>query len=310
MLNHEVYKKTYGIKCHYIMDGLPPLYIFKPLFGNAMVATSPYLTDTDFGDHSKGRWNEYVQKCIEYSKKNEAAYLLLKICQPDLLAGLDKKHFHIEHGFVKNTLDISVGKDELWNKVIPGTTRTQIRKGLSSNPVVKFGREELLEDFYKIIAITQTDLGTPVHTKKFYRNILANHADARLAVIYLNGVAISVALLLFANNTIYHPHTGTWNKFKYTGINSVLYWEIIKFGIRNNCKSFDMGRSQKGSGGARYKKSWGAHEIQLFYAYYLKEGQSPPKYDTKMMCFLTSAWKYTPVFLAKRIGHFFIRYIL
>ena len=50
MLNQEIYKKTYGINCRYIMDGLPPLFIFKPLFGNVIVTTSPYLTNTHFGN--------------------------------------------------------------------------------------------------------------------------------------------------------------------------------------------------------------------------------------------------------------------
>jgi len=310
MFNPEVYKKTYGFKCHYIMDGLPPLYIFKPLFGNIIVTTSPYFTDTHFGNHSADRWNEYVLKCVEFSKKHKAAYLLLKIAQPDLIEGLDKNQFHVEHGFVKNILDISVGEDKLFWETMSGKTRNQIRKGLSNNPVIRFGREELLDDFYKIIAITQTDLGTPVHSIKFFRNILTIHADARLAVIYLDGVAVSAALILFANHTIYHPYAGTLNKFKHTCVNNVLYWEIIKLGIQNSCKIFDMGRSQKGSGNARYKKSWGGREIQLFYAYCLKEGQSPPQYDTRMMYYLTSAWKYLPAFLAKTIGHFFIRYII
>lgn len=310
MLDHAVYKRTYGIKCCHIMDDFPPLFIFNPLLGNKIVATSPYITDTNFGDHPTDRWNEYVEKCVEFSRKNKAAYLLLKICQPDLVAALDVNQFHVDCGFVKYTLDISVGEDKLWEEIIPSNTRRQIKKGFSSNPVIKFGREELLDDFYNIIAITQTDLGTPVHSIKFYRNILTIHADARLAVVYLKGVAVSVALLLFSNNTIYHPHTGTWNKFKHTGINSVLYWEIIKFGIQNNCKVFDMGRSQIGSGGARYKKSWGGIEVQLFYSYCLLEEHHPPKYNTRMMGYLTAAWKFMPIFLVRRIGHLFIRYII
>jgi len=310
MFNHEVYKKSYGIKCCYIMDSFPPLFIFKPLFGNIIITTSPYFTDTHFGSHSADKWNEYVLKCVEFGKKHKASYLLLKIAQPDLIAGLDKNQFHVEHGFVKNILDISVGEDKLWGEIISGKTRNQIRKGLSNNPVIRFGREELLNDFYNIIAFTQTDLGTPVHSIKFFRNILAIHTDARLAVIYLDGVAVSAALILFADHTIYHPFAGTLNKFKHTCVNNVLYWEIIKLGIQNNCKIFDMGRSQKGSGNARYKKSWGGNEIQLFYAYCLKEGQSPPQYDTRVMHCLTSAWKHLPVILAKNIGHMFIRYIV
>ena len=165
-------------------------------------------------------------------KENKATYLLLKIVEPDLIADLDKNQLHVEHGFVKNILDFSVGEDKLFRKIIPANTRNQIRKGLSNNPVIRFGREELFDDFYNIIAITQTDLGTPVHAISFYRNILTIQADSRLALIYLDGVAVSVALILFANNTIYHPHTGTWNKYKHTGVNSLLYWEIIKFGIQ------------------------------------------------------------------------------
>ena len=67
MLNQEIYKKTYGINCRYIMDGLPPLFIFKPLFGNVIVTTSPYLTNTHFGKPSTDRWSEYVQKCVKFS---------------------------------------------------------------------------------------------------------------------------------------------------------------------------------------------------------------------------------------------------
>lgn len=310
MFNHEVHKKTYGIRCYNLLDGFPPLFVFKPLFGNAIVTTSPYFTDTHFGDHSTDRWKEYVHKCVGLSKKNKAAYLLLKICQQDLIVGLDKNQFHVEHGFVKNILDISVGEDKLFGNIISGKTRNQIRKGLSNNPVIKFGGEELLDDFYNIITITQTDLGTPVHSIKFFRNILSIHANARLAVIYLDGVAVSAALILFSNNTIYLTFAGTLNKFKSTCVNNVLYWEIIKFGIQNSCEIFDMGRSQKGAGNARYKKSWGGHEVQLFYAYCLKEGQSPPQYDSKMMHYLTSAWKHMPVVLAKKIGHLFIRHII
>jgi hypothetical protein len=310
MLNPEVYKRTYGIKCCYIMNDLPPLFIFKPLLGNAIVLTSPYITNTYFGNHPADRWNEYVQKCVEFCKKNNAAYLLLKICQPDLITGLDENQFHIEHGFVKYTLDISVGEDKLWKKIIPGKTRNQIKKGLSSNPIVRFGREELLDDFYNIIAITQTDLGTPVHSIKFFRNILASHTDARLAVVYLDGVAVSSALIVFVDNTIFHPYAGTLNEFKHTCVNNVLYWEIIKFGIQNGCEIFDMGRSQKGSGAARYKKSWGGNEIQLYYAYCLKEGQSPPKYDAKMIHYLTLTWKHIPVILVKNFGHLFARFII
>ena len=70
MLNPEVYKRTYGIKCCYIMNDLPPLFIFKPLLGNAIVLTSPYITNTYFGNHPADRWNEYVQKCVEFCKKN------------------------------------------------------------------------------------------------------------------------------------------------------------------------------------------------------------------------------------------------
>ena len=82
MFDHEVYKKIYGVKRYSIMDGLPPLFILKSWLGYNIVTTSPYFYDTHFGDHSTDRWGEYVQKCVEFSKKNRASYLLLKIVQP------------------------------------------------------------------------------------------------------------------------------------------------------------------------------------------------------------------------------------
>ncbi len=159
-----------------------------------------------------------------------------------------------------------------------------------------------------MISSTQTQLGTPVHSIKFFSNIIRYHPNTSFVVIYLSKVPVSAALIFLKEKQLYHPHAGTIKKYKPSSINSVLYWEIIKYGIANKCNVFDMGRSFNGSGNARFKKSWGGKEVQLYYCYYLNRKKTIPNYNSKAMKILTTAWKnLVPIYLAKNIGPTFIK---
>jgi len=306
MLNSDIYRETYGIRPFTVLDGLPPVYRLKGLFGSTLLTTSPYLTDTPFAGFDNRKLMEYAEACRELCERENADYLLIKTRQPGF-AEILRPGYKNSEAFVTTILDLRGGEEPVWKERVEAKTRNQVRKGYKSEPVTRFGKHELLNDFFRVIAITQTRLGTPVHSVRYFSNIIGHHPEAHLAVVYISDRPVSAALLLVRDAVLYHPYAGTLDEVKPESVNNVLYWEIIKFGMGKGCGAFDMGRSFKGSGNARFKNSWGGEEIQLYYCYYLNKRAGIPDYGSATMKLLTRLWSHLPVDFAKALGPRLIR---
>jgi lipid II:glycine glycyltransferase (peptidoglycan interpeptide bridge formation enzyme) len=133
---------------------------------------------------------------------------------------------------------------------------------------------------------------------------------SRFVVLYLEGRPISAALIVIENNILYHPYAGTLTKFNALSANNVLYWNIIKYGCERGCDAFDMGRSLLDSGTYRYKGSWGAKPVQLFYTYFMSNGRAVPESNTLITRSMVNAWKFLPVKFANLLGPGLIKGVL
>ncbi len=203
-------------------------------------------------------------------------------------------------------LDLAGGIDEVWNKKVKSKTRNQVRKAEKNEHEIKIGGKLLLDDFYKVISEAWRDLGTPTHSKDFYGNIVEGFTDsseckACFMIIYIDHKPVSAACLIYNKNIMIHPYAATLKKFNKFSINNILYWNIIKFAIENDVKKFDMGRSRTGQSTVKYKLSWGAEEVQLYYYYFNKRIHKNDE-DGKLIKFLIRMWKRLPVIVANFLG--------
>ena len=170
---------------------------------------------------------------------------------------------------------------------------------------------ELLDDFYAVISRCWRDLGTPTHSKAFFRSLVNGFGSrASFVVIRLNRRPVSCALLFMCGTTLHHPFAATIKEFNKLSINNVLYWKIIEFGCQKGLRYFDMGRSKKNQGTYLYKESWGAQAIPLYYHYLLGPSGSVPNYDSRLTKLATEIWKKLPVFLTNKLGPVFIRALI
>jgi lipid II:glycine glycyltransferase (peptidoglycan interpeptide bridge formation enzyme) len=182
---------------------------------------------------------------------------------------------------------------------------------LKAKLVVKTGGIELSDDFYGVISEVWRNLGTPTHKKQFFEIILKTFRDrSKLIVLYLGGRPISAALIVIENNILYHPYAGTLRKFNPLSVNNVLYWKIIEHGCEHGCDAFDMGRSLHNSGTYRYKRSWGATPVPLFYTYFMTRGRKKPENNTLLARSMVNTWKFLPVTLANALGPGLIKGVL
>lgn len=297
----KIVTETYAlkVKCVKIQDQKMIFYSNGNEFSN-----SPYITDSGILVFKEALTQE------DFAAFNQP--VLLKT-RAEIRIDKNLPHLLIRDYFTF-TLDISGGLDEIWKKKIKSKTRNQIRKTERLNLEVKFGRTELLNDFYAVISKAWRDLGTPTHSANFYRNIVRffnNPAgyDSSFIVIYLDGKPVSAACLIFDAYSIHHPYAATLKEFNKFSVNNALYWEIIKFAVEKNIKIFDLGRSREGQSTVRFKLSWGAEQVPLFYYYFKKTAHTNDE-DGKLIQFLIAVWKKLPLAVANFMGPKFIYKVL
>ena len=90
----------------------------------------------------------------------------------------------------------------------------------------------------------------------------------------MNGKTVASGILTWFRNSLEVPWASSINDYREKCPNNLLYWEAIRFAIRNGAAKFDFGRSTPGEGTYRFKKQWGAKPVQLNWQYLLEHGRN------------------------------------
>lgn len=285
--------KTYPLKNETVVIENQTIH----LYGNgSMFSNSPYITDGGFykfdGKIEEADFGK-LKKPVLIKSRNQ---IVVSEKVPHVL---DLENFTF-------LIDLQKGKEYVWQNLIKSKTRNQVRKAEKCNYEIKIGKLELVEDFYKVISRAWLDLGTPTHSKDFYKNIITQMSDcekyqARLMVIYIDQKPASCACLIYDDYSIHHPYAATLKKYNHLSLNNALYWNIIQFAIEKNIAFFDLGRSKETQTTAVFKKSWGAEPVQLYY-YYFNKAQHENEEDNKIVKILINLWKKLPISVANFLG--------
>ena len=182
--------------------------------------------------------------------------------------------------------------------------RAQIKRPQKEGLQTQVGGAELLDEFYHVFSINMRDLGTPVYSKSFFREILQAFAEeSRIVIVRHLGQPVACGFLLGYGPTLEIPWASTLRSANKLSANMLLYWEVLRFAV-GRYQYFDFGRSSKDSGTYRFKKQWGAIEKQLYWHYWLSGGGDLPMMNPNNPKFrlLIAVWKRLPVVLANSIG--------
>jgi FemAB-related protein (PEP-CTERM system-associated) len=241
-----------------------------------------------------------VQRAEVLGQQRGAARIILRhvgeMPLPDYIASLDK---------VSMVLPLPGTKDEL-AKRLGAKMRSQIRRAERVKPEVRFGHVELLSDFYRVFCSVMRDLGTPVYPKRFFDAVFdALGTRAAVVVIYLEGMAVSGAVMIHWRDRVKVPWAGTLHAVNPMAINMRLYWELLQSAIERQCSAFDFGRCTRSGGTYRFKAQWGAEPVQLFWHTRDLAGTDKAnavldqrsKLDT-----VVKIWSKLPLSLANRVG--------
>ncbi len=294
--HHPTYY-LYAEENHQIVGILPLVYVKSMIFGKALVSM-PFLNYGGIVAKTDGARKKLLGAAIDMVRENHVRQLELRHEEPyslGLVQNLSK---------VSMILDLPETSDALWAS-FKSKLRSQIRKPMKEGFETRFGGREMVRDFYHVFAVNMRDLGSPVHGKKFFNNIMDLFPEqTRICVVYSAETPIAAGFLIGYRDKLEIPWASAIRTYNRSAPNMLLYWKILEYACDHGFRKFDFGRSTLDAGTYRFKAQWGAKPKQLYWDYWPRNpGKLKPVNQTSPgLARMVELWKKLPVGLTKLIG--------
>jgi FemAB-related protein (PEP-CTERM system-associated) len=308
----NVIEKSFGHKTYYLLsedkgigiNGILPLVQMKSiLFGNFMISL-PYL---NYGGVCADNYEVHKQLLKES----------VQIAKSEKVAHIELRHtHHIDNGLKEKTAKVSMRLDlpqlseDLWNS-FRSKLKSQIKRPTKEGMSSRIGGNEELDNFYRVFSINMRDLGTPVYSKHFFRNILKEFPEETwICTVYTKeGIHVASGFLVGFNGCLEIIWASSLRSYNRFSPNMLLYWSVLKFACEKGYKVFDFGRSTPGEGTYRFKQQWGAKSVQLYWHYWMKNSDPLPELNPKNLKYQTAIklWQRLPVSLTRLIGPMIVK---
>jgi FemAB-related protein (PEP-CTERM system-associated) len=301
----RVIEKTFGHKARYFycerdgeITGIAPIFeCFNWLIGRCFIS----IPLAAYGGIVAAD-SESEQALLDHAKRMaesvSAEYLELRRRDGGLLDG-----FHANQIYV--TFHAPLFPDSASNlKRLPKDTRYMIRKAEKGGLRVQRGVEQM-EVFYDLFAQSMHRLGTPVFSPSLFRNIVDEFPEqTQLMVVYNGADAVTGVLSFFFRDTIFPYYAGATPEATRLAANNFMYWELIKWAGEQGFRTFDFGRSKKGTGAFAFKSQWNMNAEPLDYQVFLVNRKTVPNFSPVNPKFEMAIrlWQNLPFSVTKWLG--------
>lgn len=215
---------------------------------------------------------------------------------------------------VRMVLPLPGGAAALWDS-FSSKLRSQVRKAEKNGLAFRWGEAPDVDAFYEVFGRNMRDLGSPVHSRRWFREVLRAYAQhGRLGVVSYEGRPVGGGVLLLTPTAASIPWASTLREANALAPNMLLYWKFLEFVAGSGFSSFDFGRSTPGEGTYRFKAQWGAKPQPLAWSTVHLAGHeaSPPSGPSgggSARALAQRLWKRLPLPLANLLGPRLRKYI-
>ena len=199
---------------------------------------------------------------------------------------LDKE---VKSGYVNPIVTID-SFDEFW-KNISRNTRNQFRKSEKNGFI--FDENGKFDDFYKLYSLGMRNLGTPVHSKRYFDE-LRERFDTSIFSIFDGDRVIGSMFCIADSQTLSILYAYVLPEYSKRYANYYLYLNVVRWIADNGLKYMDMGRSTYGVGTYHFKKKF----KPKFYAINSKINYT----NSSIMKLASEIWKRLPLCVANFLG--------
>lgn len=301
----EVMKASYGNAAFYLtarrggrIVGVLQLIWQKSALWGSHLCSMPYFDASGILADDEQARQVLLDSARQLGERHATEWVELRQMSPlnDSLPARDDK--------VTMLLQLPADAEAMWQQ-LKTKVRTKVRKAEKEDFSIAHGREELLGDFCDIYIRAMRDLGSPPHSRRFFRSILdAFGQDVLLFSVRSAGKPLAASLALVRGRYFHVPWSGSDTRFRQKGANRMLYWSMLKYAAEEGLSTFDFGRSTVDSGTYEFKKEWGADPVRLYWHFLMPEGKPMPdlRPDSPKYRFMVACWKKLPVWMARVIG--------
>jgi len=286
-------------------QGIAPLVFQKSILFGKYLTSMAYFNYGGLLTSNQKAFQMLFDEIMKLAKETGAGHIELRN-RNELVS---YENLRVKKSKVTMYLDLPRNEEILWNS-FKSKLRSQIKRAQREHFEVRIGKDSELNSFYKVFSINMRDLGTPVYSKSFFRNVLTEFSkQAHIITLYKDAQPIASALLFGFNDTVEVPWASSLYTFNKLGANMLLYWEMLKYAIENGYTKFDFGRSTIDSGTHRFKEQWGAKPQQLYWYYWLRKGNQLPELnpDNPKYKLAISVWQKLPVWLTRLVGPYIVK---
>ncbi len=169
--------------------------------------------------------------------------------EPEVLKEIDlknlglkkaKKALFSQYSFV---LNLNKSEEDLLS-AMEKRTRYNIHLAQKSGVVVEEATNESgLEEFIKLFEQTQKRAKFYMHAPAYFKDmfkILASAGIIKILLAKYHGQVLNAKILFIWKNRLFCPYGASSKEFLNLKAANLIYWEIIRFGKKIGCESFDM----------------------------------------------------------------------
>jgi FemAB-related protein (PEP-CTERM system-associated) len=310
----KVIEKTYGHRSQYLMAvddgqvvGVLPLFLISIPFLGCYLASDVFTSYGGVSATDPAVSHRILAESERLAVQHNAAYVEVKNSSDISCPGTA---WHTKDSYCTMILDLQDGAENIWDNWM-GKNRTNVRKAKKSSITIRSGPDQI-DDFYEMASINMRLLGTPVHSRHFYENILEEFPnDANLHIARYEDRAVAGVLTL-GYKEIYQAFAAVaLPEYRHLKPTSLLYWEVIQKACAAGYTALDFGRSTWDSGTFKFKRQLGAEPVPLYYEYFLHRQAEVPEIhqNNKKFQFAIRTWQHLPLGITKLLGPQLIKYV-
>jgi FemAB-related protein (PEP-CTERM system-associated) len=163
-----------------------------------------------------------------------------------------------------------------------------------------------------VFAENMRDLGTPVFSRAFFREVLQQFPAATRVFVVRHGDRPVAASVTYAHRDVMEvPWASSLRAYRTSAPNMLLYWTMLRDATRSGFRCFDFGRSTPDQGTFHFKRQWGAAPEPLVWEYGLLGSGALPDISPGNDRFAAAirAWQRIPVWMTRMMGPAIVRNI-
>jgi FemAB-related protein (PEP-CTERM system-associated) len=298
-------QRTFGYEPRYLLAveegrvrGIMPLFLVSnPLMGRVLLSSPFAVYGGALTDGADAR--EALRKAVEALGQRE------KVQYVELRNGFEGQCLGFERvkRYVTFTQELS-GTEETLLEGIPRKTRAAVRKSLKFDFTARSTR--LFARFADLYLANLRRLGTPAFPDRHFANLLEEFGRAAdVREMELDGKLAAAVFSFYFRDQILPYYGASDPVFNPQQPNNFMYWELMRWGLANDYKLFDFGRSKtQESGSFDFKAHWGMTMRELPYEILLVKRKELPNFspnNPKFQVFIR-IWQRLPLPLTRALG--------